>query len=81
MSVLEPFSHFAAHSLTWKSIGSGDGQRQPLSVRSQDFAHILDVCKFSKAFPQSILTNNGSFARFTDYEVVNGEHFPSALCR
>ena len=72
---------FAVHLLSWKSIGSGDGQRQALSLRSHDFVHILDVCKFPKAFPRSILTNNGSFARFTEYEAVNGKHLPSAFCR
>lgn len=67
--------------LIHNSMGTGDGQRESLSLSRNDFCRIVDECEFPVEFAQSILTNNGSMARFTTYESVNGKEVPSALCK
>jgi len=50
-------------------------------MSSQLFLAILDIAKLPEPFAQSILTNNGSFARFIEYGDLGGSMVPTSLCR
>lgn len=52
----------------------------PLSMSAECFTQLVESCKFPKEFAQSIFANNGSFARFVEYDEFQGLDVPTSLC-
>ncbi|KAL5330662.1 hypothetical protein ACEPPN_000181 [Leptodophora sp. 'Broadleaf-Isolate-01'] len=51
----------------------------PLSMSAECFTQLVESCKFPKEFAQSIFANNGSFARFVEYDEFQGLDVPTSL--